>query len=243
MTWRSWRKYRMKTKTAFLISEVCAPWVTNLWFFLVLGATSHAWPAAITAILGTSIMPMAAIRVLTLIGKAEGRHVQKREQRYIVFAAIFALLGAALAGLWHLHTPRIIWVSVLSAVMFIATFAVVTRLWCKASIHTGLWVCVTISSLNSLASMVGGAGCSPSYWLVAGRAKRPFVGRGWRRYHRRGSGDGSVLSTLSNVVDRTSLKPREAVGNHNGASIRAGIRGSADSPLPPHSPLHTSPTT
>ena len=88
----------MKTKTAFLISEVCAPWVTNLWFFLVLGATSHAWPAAITAILGTSIMPMAAIRVLTLIGKAEGRHVQKREQRYIVFAAIFVLLGAALAG-------------------------------------------------------------------------------------------------------------------------------------------------
>ena len=99
------------------------------------------------------------------------------------------------------------------------------------------------SSLNSLASMVGGAGCSPSYWLVAGRAKRPFVGRGWRRCHRRGSGDGSVLSTLSNVVDRTCLKPREAVGNHNGASIRAGIRGSADSPLPPHSPLHTSPTT
>ena len=89
------------------------------------------------------------------------------------------------------------------------------------------------SSLNSLASMVGGAGCSPSYWLVAGRAKRPFVGRGWRRYHRRGSGDGSVLSTLFNVVDRTCLKPREAVGNHNGASIRAGIRGSADSPLPP----------
>ena len=144
MTWRSWRKYRMKTKAAFLISEVCAPWVTNLWFFLVLGATSHAWPAAITAILGTSIMPMAAIRVLKLIGKVEGRHVQKREQRYIVFAAIFVLLGAALAGLWHLHTPRIIWVSVLSAVMFIATFAVVTRLWCKASIHTGLWVCVTI---------------------------------------------------------------------------------------------------
>lgn len=91
----------MKTKTAFLISEVCAPWVTNLWFFLVLGATSHAWPAAITAILGTSIMPMAAIRVLTLIGKAEGRHVQKREQRYIVFAAIFVLLGAALALKGH----------------------------------------------------------------------------------------------------------------------------------------------
>lgn len=89
------------------------------------------------------------------------------------------------------------------------------------------------SSLNSLTSMVGGAGCSPSYWLVEGRAKRPFVGRGWRRYHRRGSGDGSVLSTLFNVVDRTCLKPREAVGNHNGASIRAGIRGSADSPLPP----------
>ena len=93
------------------------------------------------------------------------------------------------------------------------------------------------SSLNSFTSMVGGAGCSPSYWLVAGRGKRPFVGRGWRRYHRRGSGDGSVLSTLFNVVDRTSLKPREAVGNHDGASIRAGIRGSADSPLPPpHQP-------
>ena len=169
----------MKTKAAFLISEVCAPWVTNLWFFLVLGATSHAWPAAITAILGTSIMPMAAIRVLKLIGKVEGRHVQKREQRYIVFAAIFVLLGAALAGLWHLHTPRIIWVSVLSAVMFIATFAVVTRLWCKASIHTGLWVCVTIF----LALTV-----SPLWWVALVVA--PVIG--WSRVVVKGHSWGEV---------------------------------------------------
>ena len=92
------------------------------------------------------------------------------------------------------------------------------------------------SSLNSLASMVGGAGCSPSYWLVAGRAKRPFMGRGWRRYHRRGSGDGSVLSTLFNVVDRTSLKPRETDGSQRGIDTHGyGWQQRKSTPSPSHS--------
>ena len=169
----------MKKKIAFLISEVCAPWVTNLWFFLVLGVVTQAWSAAIIAILGTSIMPMTAIRVMTILGKVGGRHVQKREQRYIVFAAIFVLLGAALVGLWQVHTPRIIWVSVLSAVIFIGTFASITRLWCKASIHTGLWVCVTTFLALTVTSL---------WWMALAMA--PVIG--WARVVVKGHSWGEV---------------------------------------------------
>ena len=99
MTWLSWRKYRMKTKTAFLISEVCAPWVTNLWFFLVLGVTSHAWPAAITAILGTSIMPMAAIRVLDTNRKSRRAPRSETRTKIHSFCSDFCAVGCSTRGI------------------------------------------------------------------------------------------------------------------------------------------------
>lgn len=132
-----------KTSIAHIISEVFAPWVVNIALFLILAQVTGAWPAGIAASIGTGVVPMALILVLIRRGKVGNHHVTDRSQRGLVLAGIFVCVCVLLAVLAYLDTPRLIWVGVFSAFVFLIVFgflSVVARI--KASIHVGLWVCV-----------------------------------------------------------------------------------------------------
>ncbi|ANE05427.1 phosphoesterase [Corynebacterium crudilactis] len=126
---------------ARIISELCAPWILNIVFFLILGGTINAWQPGIVAALGTGVVPMMLILGLMKLGRVGNHHVTTRSQRGIVFAGIIICVIALLLVLRTLETPQIIWAGVFSALVFLALFAAVT-VKIKASVHVGLWVCL-----------------------------------------------------------------------------------------------------
>ncbi|MGP6173217.1 phosphoesterase [Corynebacterium sp. A21] len=133
----------MSEKIAAALSELFAPWIINIAFFLVLGVITGAWLPALAAAIGTGAAPMILILVLMRGGKVGNHHVTSREQRGGVIIGIAVCVLVLLAVLALIDAPRLIWVAVWSALIFLGVFGVVTTaLKIKASIHVGLWVCV-----------------------------------------------------------------------------------------------------
>lgn len=131
------------TRLAHIISEVFAPWVVNIALFLILAQVTGAWGPGIAASVGTGVMPMVVIVTLMRRGKVGDHHVTDRSQRGLVLVGIFLCVCVLIAVLWALETPRLIWVGVLSAFVFLLIFAILSvGMKIKASIHVGLWVCV-----------------------------------------------------------------------------------------------------
>ncbi len=125
---------------ARIITEICAPWVTNVALFVILGlALGAPWPG-ITAALLTGPVPMLAILWLIRRGRVGNHHVTTRTQRGRVFALILGLLGLLAVLLTVMATPSDIWVALAAAVVFILLFAVVTVGGVKISVHVGVWV-------------------------------------------------------------------------------------------------------
>lgn len=126
-----------------MLSEVFAPWLINIAFFLVLGGATGAWPAAGAAAVGTGVVPMVLIITLMRTGKVGDHHVTTREQRGGVLIGITLCVLVLLGVLMMLSTPLLIWAGVWAALIFLLVFGVVTVAGkIKASVHVGLWVCV-----------------------------------------------------------------------------------------------------
>lgn len=135
----------MRFKLASLVSEIFAPWVINILFFITLGFITTAWPPAMAAALGTGVIPMAIILGLMKRGSVGNHHVTTRGHRGQVFAGIILSVVGLLIVLAFLDTPWLIWGSVWSALIFLMIFAAVTLVGKrKASVHTGLWNCLGI---------------------------------------------------------------------------------------------------
>ncbi|HZK31911.1 MAG TPA: phosphoesterase [Corynebacterium sp.] len=142
---------------AKLITEVCAPWVSNITLFLILGVGFDALGPGLLASTMTGVLPMVAIMAMIRRGKVDNHHVTAGHQRAAVFAVILGLLAILIAGLLMMDTPREIWLAVTAALLFIAIFAVVTRFGLKISIHVGHWLAVWIYL---------GIVLSPWWWLA-----------------------------------------------------------------------------
>lgn len=128
---------------AAIVSELLSPWVINFVFFLILGASTKAWPAALIAGLGTGPVIMVAILAMMRLGKVGNHHVTQREQRGQVLAVVFIIVALTLCLLWVVTTPHVIWAGMTSALVFLIGFGLVTVVGkIKASIHVGLWVCL-----------------------------------------------------------------------------------------------------
>lgn len=128
---------------AAIVSEVLSPWVINFAFFIILGASTKAWPAALIAGLGTGPVIMVAILAMMRLGKVGSHHVTQREQRGQVLVVVFIIVTLTLCLLWAVTTPHVIWAGVASALVFLIGFGLVTVVAkIKASIHVGLWVCL-----------------------------------------------------------------------------------------------------
>lgn len=125
------------------ISELFAPWILNIGFFVVLGASTSSWAPALTAAVGTGLVPMLLIVLLMRMGRVGDHHITARDQRGLVYVGIFLCVLALVAALAWLDTPRLIWVGVFSALVFLVIFGLVT-LRIKASVHVGLWVCLIV---------------------------------------------------------------------------------------------------
>lgn len=182
-------------KLARAISEVCAPWVLNIGFFLVLGAYTNSWTPGITAAVGTGLIPMALILTLMKMGRVGDHHVTSRNQRSLVYAGIIICVVALIAVLLVLETPRLIWVGVFSALIFLGVFALVT-LKIKASVHVGLWVC-----------LITFLGLTVSPWWFAGLLFTPVTA--WARIRIRhhtmpeilaGAVTGAVVTAASYLI-------------------------------------------
>lgn len=130
-------------KLARILSEVFAPWLLNMGFFLVLGGHTSSWVPGIIAAVGTGLVPMVLILTLMRMGRVGDHHVTSHNQRSLVYIAISICVVVLIAVLWVLETPRLIWVGVFSALIFLGVFGLVT-LKIKASVHVGLWVCLII---------------------------------------------------------------------------------------------------
>lgn len=154
-------------KLARIISEVFAPWVLNMGFFLVLGMYTSSWVPGVIAAVGTGLVPMALILTLMKMGRVGDHHVTSRNQRSLVYTGIIICVVALIVVLWMLETPRLIWVGVFSALIFLVVFGLVT-LKIKASVHVGLWVCLIIF-----------LGLSVSPWWCAGLLFTPVTA--WAR--------------------------------------------------------------
>lgn len=126
------------------ISDVGAPWVLNVLFFLILGAGFNALGAGLSAAFLTGVVPRAVIEWLVRRGDVSHRHVTRREQRKPVFAAIVVCLAATvMVFAVLLPAPREMWIALGAAVGFIVLFALVTLIVkVKVSVHVGLWVTV-----------------------------------------------------------------------------------------------------
>lgn len=134
-----------REKTAKVVSELFAPWVTNVAFFGVLGVETGAWVAAIVAALTTGIAPMAAILLMMRTGKVGDHHVTSREQRTVVLAVLAAIVLVGAIAVSLSSSATLIVVGIWSALVFLAVFGVLTTLAkVKASIHVGLWVCLVV---------------------------------------------------------------------------------------------------
>lgn len=135
----------MRSKLASLVSEIFAPWVTNILFFITLGFITSSWAPALAAALGTGVIPMAIILGLMKRGSVGNHHVTTREHRGQVFAGIILCVVVLLIVLAFLDTPWLIWGSVWSALIFLFVFAAVTLVGKKkASVHAGLWICLGV---------------------------------------------------------------------------------------------------
>jgi hypothetical protein len=87
---------------------------------------------------------MVVIMALMKQGYVGNHHVTDRSQRGLVLLGIAVCVAILVGVLAFLDAPRLIWVGVISALIFLAIFAVITVVGqIKASIHVGLWVCVT----------------------------------------------------------------------------------------------------
>lgn len=137
------------------ISELFAPWILNIGFFVVLGASTGAWAPALVAVAGTGLVPMGLIVLLMRMGRVGNHHITERSQRSLVYGGIFLCVLALVAVLAWLDAPRVIWVGVFSALVFLVIFGLVT-LRIKASVHVGLWVCLIVFL---------GLTVSSSWWL------------------------------------------------------------------------------
>lgn len=129
---------------AKLITEVCAPWVSNITLFLILGVSFGAPGPGLLAATMTGVLPMVAIMGMIRRGKVGNHHVTAGHQRGTVFAVILGLLTILIGGLLVMDTPREVWLAVVAAVLFIGIFAVVTRSGLKISLHVGHWLAVWI---------------------------------------------------------------------------------------------------
>lgn len=128
---------------AHIISEVFAPWVLNIAFFLILGAVTGGWVPAVIAAVCTGVIPMLLILILMRMGRVGDHHVTSRQQRSLVYIGIISCVIVLVVLLAALQTPRLIWVGVLSALVFLVVFGLVTTR-IKASVHVGLWICLII---------------------------------------------------------------------------------------------------
>lgn len=128
---------------ARVITEISAPWLSNIVLFLTLGLALDAVPAGLGAALFTGVLPMVAIVWMQRRGQVSDHHVTKAQQRSRVFLIIAVLLGILCLYLALVDTPREIWVIFAAAVVFIAVYAFITKvIGIKLSVHVGLWVCV-----------------------------------------------------------------------------------------------------
>lgn len=128
---------------ARIISEICAPWVLNIVFFLILGGVTDALTLGIVAAIGTGVVPMILILGLMKLGKVGNHHVTTRNQRGLVFVGIIACVIVLIFILRALEAPQLIWDGMFSALIFLVLFAQVT-MKIKASVHVGLWVCLVM---------------------------------------------------------------------------------------------------
>lgn len=129
---------------AKIVTEVAAPWVTNILFFLILGIGFDAPGPGVLAAFMTGILPMVAVLWMIRRGRVASHHVTVRTQRGALFAIILGMLAVLIGGLLPLDTPREIWLAGVAAVLFILAFAVINQLGLKISVHVGLWIPVWI---------------------------------------------------------------------------------------------------
>ncbi|TVS26963.1 phosphoesterase [Corynebacterium sanguinis] len=126
-----------------VISDIAAPWIVNVFFFVTLGIALDAIPAGLASATLTGVLPRLLIFSLMRRGNVSHRHVTNRQERAPVFAGIVGCLIALIVILRQVETPRTIWVAVWAALGFIGVFAAVTLLFrLKISVHVGLWFTV-----------------------------------------------------------------------------------------------------
>ena len=125
---------------ARIVTEVCAPWVTNTVLFTVLGASTGALPAGVAAAALTGLIPMGGILLMMKRNTVGDHHVTTAHQRWPVYWMIFGCLMALGVLLAILPTSLELWVGLMGAMLFIIAFAVVTRRGLKVSVHSGLWL-------------------------------------------------------------------------------------------------------
>lgn len=142
---------------ARIVTEIAAPWVTNISLFLILAVGFDALLPGLLAAIMTGIFPMVAVLWMIRRGRVSNHHVTVRAQRGALFVIILGLLTVLIGGLLLLDTPREIWLAGIAAVCFIVFFAAINQLGLKISIHVGLWVAVWIYL---------GVILSPWWWLA-----------------------------------------------------------------------------
>lgn len=125
-----------------LITEVCAPWVSNTALFLVLGFGLGAPGPGIVAAFLTGPGPMLVLLARIRRGRVGDHHVTQRSQRAGVFLMLLGFVAILAAVLGMMETPREMWVAVAAALGFLVLFALVTSAGVKISLHVGLWVTV-----------------------------------------------------------------------------------------------------
>ena len=132
-------------RLATIISDVFAPWIINIAFFLLLGATSQSWAAGVLAAIGTGVVPFLIVQLLMKAGRVDNRHVSRREHRGPVLALITVSVLATVSMLALMPTSRLVWAGMGSALVFLAAFAVVTlAAKIKASVHVGHLACISV---------------------------------------------------------------------------------------------------
>lgn len=150
------RSHDEALRFARFVTEVSAPWLTNIVLFLALGISLGAPAPGLLAASMTGIVPMLAILLMMKRGQVGDHHVTIRHQRGAVFLVIMTILALLIGGLYFLETPRALWVAVVAAVSFILVYSLITRFVAKISVHVGLWVAVWIYLGYTL---------GPAWWL------------------------------------------------------------------------------
>lgn len=172
----------LRHRLARVLSELGAPWLVNIAFFTVLGASSSAYLPGAIAAGGTGVLPMILIWTQVRRRRVSDHHVTRRNQRAGILLGISLIVIALLGILSLLDTPALIWGGMVSALGFLAAFAVVTvGMKIKASVHVGIWLC-TVTYL--------GAGVNP--WWFLGYGVIPAIA--WSRLYLRDHTARDVLA-------------------------------------------------